>query len=72
MSTTHTRKRVAAGALLSVGVAFAGMGLAGGAAQASPAVLCRWAPGPDVRPTTAPAHVVGAQAIPRCRPAISV
>jgi hypothetical protein len=47
MNTTHTLNRIIAGALLSGGVAIAGIGLAAGAAQAQPglAPLARWCPG---------------------------
>jgi hypothetical protein len=36
MKTTHHRKRVIAGALLSAGVAIAGMGLSAGTAERKP------------------------------------
>jgi hypothetical protein len=52
MNTTHTLKRIIAGALLSGGLVSAGLGLAAGTAQARPNPACNdmapcytWCPG---------------------------
>ena len=50
MNTPHTLKRIIAGALLSVGLAVAGLGLGAGAAGADPGYIdpvgpYHWAPG---------------------------
>lgn len=47
MNTTHTMKRIIAGALLSGGVAVAGFGMAAGTAQAQPGFArgMEWCPG---------------------------
>jgi hypothetical protein len=63
----NKRMKTIAGALLSAGVALAGVGLADGTAHACPAVRCRSAPGPDVRRTTRQARATGAPGIRRCR-----
>jgi hypothetical protein len=46
MNTTDALKRIVAGALLSGGVAVAGLGLAAGTAQASPGRWCSGEPVP--------------------------
>jgi hypothetical protein len=67
MNTTHTLKRILAGALLSGGVAVAGLGLGAGTAQAGPGFVpldawpgcpndhpqgpCHWYPGQPLPPT---------------------
>jgi hypothetical protein len=50
MNGTHNLKRIIAGALLSGGIAVAGLGLAAGTAQAQPgfAPLATWCPGQPV------------------------
>ena len=54
--TTSTLKRFAAGALMSLSVAMAGVGLTAGTPKLSRAVRYRWEVGPGVRRTTPPAH----------------
>ena len=51
MKTPRTLKRIVAGALLSSGVAVAGLGLGAGSAQATPglAPLAHWCPGDPVQ-----------------------
>src|SRR5882757_6958590 len=58
MSTNHKRKRILAGALLSAGVALAGVGLAEGTAQAlpgGPVPLSAWPGCPEDNPS-GPCH----------------
>jgi hypothetical protein len=49
MNGTHNLKRIIAGALLSGGIAVAGLGLAAGTAQPSPGSR-RWPPGAQGNP----------------------